>query len=134
MLQKLCREEWDDYTVIGIIGSRKRDSHVAYQKVFRQFNLLVRSKKIDESRLVVCSGGCPKGGDKFAEEIARDLGLPILIHHANWKKFGKGAGFVRNSEIAHDSDYLIACVTKDRKGGTEDTIKKFGIKKLYLVL
>jgi len=41
-----------------------------------------------------------------------------------------------NTYIARDSDILIACVSKDRKGGTEDTIKKYlklGKNKLYLV-
>ena len=37
----------------------------------------------------------------------------------------RGAGFVRNGDIAKDSDVLIACVAPDRTGGTEDTIKKF---------
>ncbi len=44
---------------------------------------------------------------------------------ANWKKFGRAAGFIRNTDIAENSDILIACVSKDRTGGTEDTIKKF---------
>lgn len=33
--------------------------------------------------------------------------------------------YARNTLIAQDSDKLIACVAPDRKGGTEDTIKKF---------
>ena len=51
--------------------------------------------------------------------------MPIFIFHADWEKFGRGAGFVRNGDIANNSDVLIACVAKDRKGGTEDTIGKF---------
>lgn len=51
--------------------------------------------------------------------------IPITIHKAQWRKFGKGAGFMRNGLIAEDADLLIACVSEDRTGGTEDTIGKF---------
>lgn len=82
------------------------------------------------------SGGCPKGADAFAENLARDLGISILIHHADWKGVaGKGAGFVRNTKIALDSDVLIAMPAEDRTGGTEDTIKKvlkLGKKVIYV--
>ena len=33
--------------------------------------------------------------------------------------------YARNTLIARDADELIAVVAEDRKGGTEDTIKKF---------
>ena len=104
---------------IGIIGTRRRDSGSAFKKIKEVFLDVYE----DGDRIV--SGGCPKGGDRCAETIAKDLGIPILIYFANWKKFGRGAGIIRNADIANDSDVLIACVSKDRTGGTEDTIKKF---------
>lgn len=84
----------------------------------------------------IVSGGCPQGGDAFAEYIAKQNRIPILIHYANWGKYGKAAGFVRNSDIANDADVLIACVAEDRAGGTEDTVKKYlnlGKDRLILV-
>ena len=77
----------------------------------------------------IVSGGCPKGGDRFAEKIAKDMGIPIIIFYPNWKKLGRGAGLARNSDIARHAAVLIACVAYDRKGGTEDTINKY--KKRY---
>lgn len=73
----------------------------------------------------ICSGGCPKGGDRFADLIARSTGIPILTFYAAWDTYGKSAGFRRNAFIARESDVLIACVVKARTGGTEDTIKKW---------
>ena len=108
---------------IGIVGSRRRNSGVD-QKATREKFL-----EIFEDGDWIVSGGCPKGGDRFAEKIAKDYGIPILIFYPNWKKNGRGAGFVRNLDIAENSDILVACVTKDRMGGTEDTIKKFLNKK-----
>ena len=115
---------------IGIIGSRRRDNLGDYVKIKKKFFEIY--KKGD----TICSGGCPKGGDKFAELIAKDHNVPIKIHKAEWDKHGKGAGFIRNTYIANDSDVLIACVANDRKGGTEDTIRKFlssEFEEIYLV-
>lgn len=104
---------------IGIVGSRRRDSNDDYHKCLKAFEMLYE----EGDRIV--SGGCPKGGDAFAERIARKIGCTITIHFPNWEKHGKAAGFVRNAAIAQESDVLIALVSDDRTGGTEDTVKKF---------
>jgi hypothetical protein len=104
---------------IGIVGTRRRDSETAYHKVWVAFFDIYK----EGDRIV--SGGCSYGGDKFAERIAKSHTIPITIHYAQWHKHGKSAGFIRNTDIAKESDILIACVASDRLGGTEDTIKKF---------
>lgn len=103
--------------VIGIVGSRRRNSEPDYVACSEAF------LDIFEDGDTLVSGGCSKGGDRFAEIIAADLGLSITIHFPDWK-LGKSAGFVRNTKIAEDCDVLIAVVSSDRTGGTEDTIKK----------
>lgn len=104
---------------IGIIGTRRRDTGIALKAVEDK----LREIYTEEDWII--SGGCPKGGDKFANILAKKYGIPILIFYPNWDKYGKAAGLIRNASIANESDVLIACVAKDRTGGTEDTIKKF---------
>ena len=105
--------------VIGIVGTRRRDT--ANDKLA----CLVAFDKVYEIGDSIVSGGCPKGGDSFAEWIAKARGLTITIHYPNWNGPAKrAAGFVRNTKIAEDCDILLALVAEDRKGGTEDTIKK----------
>ena len=116
--------------VIGIVGSRRRDSIEDYKKTVSFF------PDIYELGDEIVSGGCYKGADNFAERIALHCQVPIKIYYAEWSRLGKSAGFIRNTYIARDADVLIACVSKDRTGGTEDTIKKYlalGKNKLYLV-
>ncbi len=107
---------------IGIIGSRRRNSEDDYKLVLKQFQSIYKDG--DE----IVSGGCPQGGDRFAEYIAKTFQIPITIYYAQWDKLGKRAGYARNGDIASNSDVLIACVAADRTGGTENTIKKFTTK------
>jgi len=138
---------------IGIIGSRRRDAEVDFWAVHEMFQKLYCPGD------GICSGLCPKGGDWFAVLIA--LGMDYVSDERErkgilkkvkegaieykiqpiwfppeWDKYGKAAGFIRNADIAKKSDILIACVTDDRTGGTEDTISRFIKAKsggLYLV-
>jgi len=104
---------------IGIVGSRKRNTDADYKIVEQEFF------KIYEQGDTIVSGGCPSGADHFAELIAKKYGITIKIFPPEWEKYGKIAGFLRNTDIAKTSEVLIACIATDRKGGTEDTINKF---------
>jgi len=121
---------------IGIIGSRRRDTK-ADLNLCREIFL-----SIYEDGDIIVSGGCKKGGDKFAEIIAEELGLTVenkklILHLPDKSKLDPDKmernpkwayaeiNFARNGLIADDSDVIVAVVAEDRKGGTEDTIKKF---------
>jgi hypothetical protein len=106
---------------IGIVGSRRRDSRADHRACVKAFNKLYKPG----DRIV--SGGCPKGGDRFAELIAKRRGLTITIHYPDWDGPAK---------IAEECDILIALPADDRTGGTEDTIRKAAKlkKKIVLVL
>lgn len=104
---------------IGIIGSRRRDSLEDLAICEKKFLELYEDG--DE----IVSGGCPAGGDRFAEKLAKKYQVTIKIYYAQWNKLGKRAGFERNTYIARDSDELIAVVAEDRTGGSEDTVRKF---------
>ena len=112
-------------TKIGIIGSRRRDSKEDFEKLKKEL------LKFD-GEVTLVSGGCPKGGDAFAEELAEDFDLWIDVHYPDQSKLEANTrwayakiNYARNTLIAEDADVLIALVAPDRKGGTEDTIKKY---------
>lgn len=111
--------------IVGIVGSRRRNSSSDKELIKQELLKIL----FENSDVKICSGGATRGGDKFAEELAKEFKLEIIIFPADWNKNGKIAGFMRNTTIAAESDILIACVAEDRKGGTEDTIKKF--KKMH---
>jgi len=107
---------------LGIVGSRQRNS-------MADKGILMK-RVLDLKPGMIVSGGCKKGADKFAEEIAETLGIPITIFYpktGNARHMGDvvRAYYARNKLIAQNSDHLIALVAPDRKGGTENTIKYF---------
>ena len=114
--------------IIGIIGSRRRNSESDYKELLKAF------LEVYEDGDELVSGGCWAGGDAFCERIAKEKQIPIKIYYAQWDKLGKGAGFARNTYIARDSDILIALVSGDRTGGAEDTIKKAEKMKKKIIL
>ena len=110
--------------IIGIVGSRRRNDIEDFKIVEKEFFSLYSPGD------AIVSGGCRQGADRFAERIARENGITIIIYHADWNSRGKGAGLWRNTFIARRADILIACVAHDRTGGTEDTVRKFQNSKI----
>jgi hypothetical protein len=108
-------------TKIGIVGSRRRNERKDFELVKDVLLSLIEQYK----EVILVSGGCPKGADSFVPELTTlfHLSKPIIFY-PNWSK-GRFAGLERNTDIAKESDILVAVVASDRKGGTEDTIKKF---------
>ena len=104
---------------IIIIGSRRRNTDSDFTNIAETFLSIYKPGDL------IVSGGCPEGGDKFAEDISAMGNIWMVVWKAEWNKYGKPAGFIRNTIIANNGDVVIACVADDRKGGTEDTIKKF---------
>lgn len=122
---------------IGVVGSRRRDTDEDYTIVLEAV-LNVIDTNPDYDYYVLVSGGCKQGADNFVEQICSELSLPTpIIHWPDKSKLPENPkrwdfakiNYDRNTLIARDSDVLVACVAADRKGGTEDTIKKF--KKIH---
>ena len=52
--------------------------------------------------------GMARGGDHLGEAAADRMGLPIERHPAQWHKWGKKAGILRNLEMLTNADGTIA--------------------------
>jgi hypothetical protein len=55
----------------------------------------------------IISGGAD-GADRLAERYASQMHLPCRIYVPNYKKYGKQATLIRNQQIIHAADYVIA--------------------------
>lgn len=63
-------------------------------------------------------GGCPTGVDAWAEYQADDYWdiTPTTIMEADWDKYGKSAGPIRNKEMAQYGDALLLIWDGKSKG------------------
>ncbi len=76
--------------------------------------------------LIFISGGC-RGADALGERYALENGFEIERCLADWGKFGKSAGPIRNEIMAEKCDYII-CFWDGKSRGTKSMIN-LGIKK-----
>ena len=65
-------------------------------------HMLSKSKSVE-----IVSGGA-KGADFLGEQYASELGYKCTKFPADWEKYGRAAGYKRNSEMANYADCLIA--------------------------
>lgn len=70
---------------------------------------------------VVVTGGA-RGVDTWAEIYAEHCGLTTLVFPAEWDKYGKGAGFIRNRLIVENAD-RVAAFWDGSSPGTANTIE-----------
>jgi len=124
--------------VILITGSRDWDNfesikHRIIQAIAEWLQENPEYSKIPMSEwLTVVHGGCPRGADRLADIFARNtLKCKVIVYQADWKKYGKRAGPVRNLQMVQKSN-ADACLAfiKDRSSGAtgcRDAADKFGI-------
>ena len=60
-----------------------------------------------DADIEIISGTC-RGADQLGEQYAKEQGLTCRQFPANWKKFGRAAGPIRNQEMAKKASHLIA--------------------------
>lgn len=97
---------------VAIVGSRGYSSE---QQVRRYVAALAEDT-------VIVSGGA-RGVDTWALDEARRRGMRVVLHRPDWGRYGKRAGFVRNSLIVRDCDRCVA-FWDGQSRGTMDTVRK----------
>lgn len=97
---------------LAIVGSRSiTDKSIVYYTLSQIYDISL-----------IISGGA-RGVDSIAEEYAKSVGIPVKIYYAEWDKYGRGAGMIRNSLILKECDKLIA-FWDGKSVGTENSIRR----------
>lgn len=113
---------------IIICGDRNGDYNYFYSKIK---DVLIKYKDY-----MLINGGC-KGIDSYSTQIAKELNIPVKIYYADWKKYGKGAGPIRNREMLKENPEIVIAFHQDinNSKGTLDMLnisKKNNIKTLLI--
>lgn len=98
---------------IIIAGGRDYDDYDRLRKVARE--LITRADTI-------VSGGA-RGADALGERLAEKNGIALTVVPADWDKYGKSAGFIRNHQMALNADALIA-FWDGKSRGTKNMIEE----------
>ena len=107
----------DEFKLI-IAGGRDFNDHARLTEVMRKGWLgPLRGKQVS----VVC--GKARGADASGEQFARALGLHVYEFPADWNTHGKRAGFMRNADMAHFADGLLAFWDGESRG-TDNMIQQ----------
>jgi len=93
---------------IIIAGGREYSNYEELKKIC---DYLLKDKKDIE----IVSGNA-KGADTLGEKYAVEKGYKISLFPADWDKYNKAAGYIRNKEMAEYADALIAFWDGKSKG------------------
>lgn len=100
---------------VAIIGSRSvTDKNFVYSKLDKIF----LNRKPD----LVVSGGA-KGPDTLGVSWARENGVEVKEFIPDWERYGRAAGFKRNTQIVESANLVIA-FWDGASRGTKDSIDK----------
>lgn len=95
-------EKKENFKVV-IAGSRGFSNYKLLKETCDKY---LREKK--KTHNVVVISGHARGADLLGEKYASDEDLDLEIYPADWKKYGKTAGFMRNEQMANIADAVIA--------------------------
>ncbi len=104
---------------LAIVGSRNFTDYKRFSQIIG---------KIKGQITLIVSGGA-RGADTLAERYAKEKAIPYLIFPANWDKYGKQAGPLRNQDIVDNADTMVAFLAPESRG-TKDSIKKAQAKRI----
>lgn len=89
---------------------------------FIERKLLLYAKHFGDFTLL--SGHCPDGADAIAEGICKRLGFDMELIPANWTRYGRTAGGLRNAKmVGKGPDYYLAFL-HNNSSGTRDCIRR----------
>lgn len=113
---------------LAVVGGRDFDNYDLVQDA-----VLTLGITYGVCDFIIISGGA-RGADALAKKLAQCWNYPYIEFPADWEKWGKRAGYIRNHDIVEACDKLIAFWDGKSKGTKHsiDLAEKAG--KLYQIV
>ena len=106
-----------DKYVLAVSGSRHFENYELF-KIYMREKIL---NKYGRPKLII-AGDC-RGADSLTRRWAEENGIPFTQYVAEWDKYGRSAGPIRNGQLVEDCDILFAILSRESRG-TLDALKK----------
>ena len=98
-----------------------------YEAMKEKVDRVLASLGVEKSQIEIVSGHCV-GADQLGEQYAEDHQVKCSVFPAEWKKYGRSAGPIRNTQMiqyASESDRpVVIAFVSPRSRGTKDTVQK----------
>lgn len=91
---------------------------------------LKATERIGVKAITEIVSGTARGVDTHGEAIAKKYGIRVAKFPADWDRFGKRAGYLRNEKMAEYADALLACWDGKSRGTKHmiDLAREHGLK------
>lgn len=91
---------------------------VAGSRTFNNYELLKSSLNeiIGDDKDVTIISGTARGADTLGEQYAQEFGFKVERHPAEWDRYGKSAGYIRNKVMAENADTTVLFWDGSSKG------------------
>lgn len=79
------------------------------RNLYRALDKLLRAVREEQKNLIVIHGAAD-GADSLSDRWARERQVEIEVYPADWKKYGRSAGYIRNSQMLKEGkpDLILA--------------------------
>jgi hypothetical protein len=75
--------------------------------------------KTPHAEAALIHGACPTGADAIADQYGRDTGMHVVQFPADWDRWKRRAGYVRNLEMVElEPDICLAFVRNGSRGAS----------------
>lgn len=106
---------------------------IAGTRTFYNYSVIEEACKKLPFQITEVISGCASGADEWGEFYAERHNIAVKRFKADWKKHGRAAGPIRNSEMAAYADALVAFWDGESRG-TKDMINKAKRRGLTVVI
>ena len=103
----------EDRPIYKIIIAGGRD-FMDYNLLKEKVNKILQEKRVTHKIFII--SGCARGADTLGVRYASENAFDVDKYPADWDKYGKKAGYMRNVEMAENADALIAFWDGKSKG------------------
>lgn len=112
---------------IAIVGGRDFNNYDILKNTLQNF---IESGNLPSA---IVSGGA-KGADSLAEKFASEFNLEMIVFQPDYKRFGRGATSIRNTQIIENSDIVFAFWDGKSKGTLDSINKSKKMEKLLFIV
>ena len=91
---------------------------IAGSRTITDYAVVEQAIKESEFKITTVISGTARGVDTLGERWAHENNIDIILCPANWKKYGKKAGYIRNAEMADIAEALIVIIENNSRGSS----------------